>query len=122
MRDIMGAVDGTRRNVDLLMETKQAIFVYPGGARETFKRTTDEKYCLIWGERKGFAQMAIRHGCTIVPVTNYGTEDMINVVGDIPLGESTGASCSHSALTNMCVHPQVGFPSRSCGVLIAPCH
>ena len=86
MRDVMGAVDGTRRNVDLLMQTGQAIFVYPGGARETFKRTTDEKYCLIWGDRKGFAQMAVRHGCTIVPVTNYGTEDMINVVGDIPLG------------------------------------
>jgi 1-acyl-sn-glycerol-3-phosphate acyltransferase len=86
MRDVLGAVDGTRRNVDLLMENKSAIFVYPGGARETFKRTTDKKYELIWGQRKGFAQMAIRHGCTIVPVTNFGTEDMLKVVGDMPLG------------------------------------
>ena len=75
----MGAVDGTRRNVDLLMEAKQAIFVYPGGARETFKKTTDKKYELIWGNRTGFAEMAIRHGCTIIPVTNYGTEDMVEV-------------------------------------------
>uniref|UniRef100_A0A7S4NJ83 Uncharacterized protein n=2 Tax=Paramoeba aestuarina TaxID=180227 RepID=A0A7S4NJ83_9EUKA len=30
--------------------------------------------------------MAIRHGCTIVPVTNYGTEDMVEVIGDLPLG------------------------------------
>jgi len=86
MREIMGAVDGTRRNVDLLMQNGSAIFVYPGGARETFKKTTDKKYELIWGQRKGFAQMAIRHGCTIVPVTNYGTEDMVEVVRDIPLG------------------------------------
>lgn len=36
----MGAVEATRRNVDLLMARKQPLFVYPGGARETFKRTT----------------------------------------------------------------------------------
>ena len=106
MRDVLGAVDGTRRNVDLLMEKQgifhssslffpfslirkiyllllffsppsACIFVYPGGARETFKRTTDKKYEIIWGNRTGFAEMALRYGCTIVPVTNYGTEDMV---------------------------------------------
>lgn len=33
----------------------------------------------------GFASMAIKHGCTIVPVINYGTEDLFKVVKDISL-------------------------------------
>lgn len=33
LRRVMGAVDGTRRNVDLLMADGQAMIVYPGGAR-----------------------------------------------------------------------------------------
>jgi len=83
----MGAVDGTRRNVDLLMDAGQVIFVYPGGARETFKRTTDEKYSLIWGNRTGFAELAIRHGATIIPVTNYGSETSFDVVADVSLSK-----------------------------------
>ena len=77
MRTILGAVDGTRRNVDLLLGAGESVFVYPGGARETFKRTTDEKYELFWKNRYGFAAMAIKHGVDIVPVINFGTEDMV---------------------------------------------
>ena len=31
-------------------------------------------------------QAAIRHGCTIIPCTSVGTEDMTEVVYDLPLG------------------------------------
>jgi 1-acyl-sn-glycerol-3-phosphate acyltransferase len=86
LRDSFGAVDGTRRNVDLLMARHEAIFVFPGGARETFKRTTDERYALFWEGKTGFAAMAIRWGAVIIPITNYGTEHMVKVVGDLPLG------------------------------------
>jgi len=86
LTNVIGAVDGTRHNVDLLMQAKQALFVYPGGAREVFKRTTDEKYQLFWDGRLGFAELAIQHGCTIVPVTNYGAEDMMAVMADVPMG------------------------------------
>jgi 1-acyl-sn-glycerol-3-phosphate acyltransferase len=86
LRTFFGAVDGTRKNVDVLMAAKKCLFVYPGGAREVFKRTTDTPYDLMWDGKQGFAIMAIKHGCTIVPVINYGTEDMLTVIADLPLG------------------------------------
>ncbi len=86
LRNIFGAVDGTRRNVDLLLGKGESVFVYPGGARETFKRTTDDKYQLFWENKLGFASVAIKHGVDIVPVVNFGTEDMVSVVADLPLG------------------------------------
>eukprot|EP00658_Telonema_sp_P-2_P082295 TRINITY_DN8674_c0_g1_i1.p1 TRINITY_DN8674_c0_g1~~TRINITY_DN8674_c0_g1_i1.p1 ORF type:complete len:291 (+),score=52.26 TRINITY_DN8674_c0_g1_i1:298-1170(+) len=86
MRSLLGAVDGTPRNIDLLMASGACIFVYPGGARETLKKTSDRKYELMWHDHLGFAKAAVRHGCTIIPVTNIGTEDMVDVVYDLPLG------------------------------------
>ena len=86
MRDILGAVEGNQRNVSLLMHAGQAVLVYPGGARETFKRVGEERYKLHWGNKLGFAKAAIRHGCTIIPCTSVGTEDMTEVLYDLPLG------------------------------------
>ena len=86
MRNIVGAVDGTRRNVDLLLENNQNILVYPGGAREVFKRHDDEPYTLFWENKLGFAAVAIKHGVEIVPVVNRGSEDMMKVHADLPIG------------------------------------
>ncbi len=63
--------------------------MYPGGARETFKRVGETKYKLEWGAKLGFAKAAIRHGATIIPVGSVGTEDMLDVVYDLPLGACT---------------------------------
>lgn len=73
-----GSVDGTRENFSRLMEAGQSILVFPGGARETSKRK-GEQYTLIWGERLGFARMAIQHGCPIVPFAAVGVEDAYDV-------------------------------------------
>lgn len=106
LRDVIGAAEGTQRNVDLLLSSGAAVLVYPGGARETFKRVGEPKYTLHWEGRLGFArvclavlrcpvdfgfvtspscQAAIRHGCTIIPCTSVGTEDMTTVLYDMPL-------------------------------------
>jgi len=68
------------------MARNEPVFVYPGGARETLKRTTDEKYQLFWEGRNGFAAMAIRWGATIIPVVSYGSEHFMDIVADLPLG------------------------------------
>ncbi|CAE8621871.1 unnamed protein product [Polarella glacialis] len=82
----LGGVDGTRHNCDLLMERGHNLLVYPGGAREAWKRTTDKPYALLWGETHlGFARMAVKHGYTIVPVATVGTEDVIQPCADIPI-------------------------------------
>ena len=81
----MGAVDGTRPNVDTLMEGKQHVMVYPGGQREVLKHSSIPKYTLLWGERLGFAKMAIKHGYPILPVAVVGPEDMFDILIDMPL-------------------------------------
>lgn len=80
----MGVVDGTREICRALIRNKHPVLIYPGGAREAFKKKSDPKYALFWADHKGFARMAIQEECTIVPVTVLGMEDMIGVLCDIP--------------------------------------
>mmetsp|Transcript_64189 Transcript_64189/g.139631 ORF Transcript_64189/g.139631 Transcript_64189/m.139631 type:complete len:560 (-) Transcript_64189:96-1775(-) len=82
----IGVIDGTRHNCDLLMGRGDNLLVYPGGARESWKRTTDPKYAILWKEHHvGFVLMAIRHGYSIVPVATVGTEDVFEPVVDLPI-------------------------------------
>ena len=83
---MLGGVDGTRANCSALMEAGQSLLVYPGGAHEVFKGKADEKYGLQWKERLGFARLAIKHGYPIVPCCCVGSEDMLEISRDLPLG------------------------------------
>eukprot|EP00929_Paragymnodinium_shiwhaense_P084980 TRINITY_DN4546_c0_g2_i1.p1 TRINITY_DN4546_c0_g2~~TRINITY_DN4546_c0_g2_i1.p1 ORF type:complete len:552 (-),score=107.98 TRINITY_DN4546_c0_g2_i1:153-1808(-) len=84
--DLIGAIDGTRHNCDLLMKQRHNLLVYPGGARESWKRTTDPKYALLWSDHHlGFVTMAMKHGYTIVPVASVGLEDFIEPCIDMPI-------------------------------------
>ena len=83
-RDLLGQcgmVRGTRDNVRALMRDHQTILVYPGGAREVNKRR-GQQYQLLWGERMGFARLAIEQGYPIVPVAAVGADDMLDVIID----------------------------------------
>ena len=86
LTSFIGGVDGTRENCDILMSQGAPLLVYPGGLREAWKRTGDEKYTLdAWGDHLGFARMAIKHDYTVVPVSGVGTEDQWKVVYDFPI-------------------------------------
>jgi len=74
-------VDGTRENCARLMRARQSILVFPGGGREVAKRK-GEKYKLIWKNRTGFARMAIRYGCPIVPFAAVGAEEAFDILLD----------------------------------------
>jgi 1-acyl-sn-glycerol-3-phosphate acyltransferase len=76
-----GVVEGTPENVRALMRAGEWIVVFPGGAREVFKRR-GEKYMLIWGERTGFARLAIECGYPIVPFSLVGAEDALDILFD----------------------------------------
>jgi 1-acyl-sn-glycerol-3-phosphate acyltransferase len=76
-----GVVDGTRENVRALMRAGESLLVFPGGAREVFKRR-GEKYRLMWGGRTGFARLAIEHGYPIVPFSAVGAEDVFDILID----------------------------------------
>ncbi|CBL45148.1 Acyltransferase family protein [gamma proteobacterium HdN1] len=79
--DRIGAVEGTRSNCARLMEQRDHIMVFPGGAREVAKRK-GEKYQLVWKRRFGFVHMAIKYGYPIVPFAAVGPDDVADVVWD----------------------------------------
>jgi 1-acyl-sn-glycerol-3-phosphate acyltransferase len=76
-----GVVDGTRENCAHLMRAHESILVFPGGGREVAKRK-GEKYKLMWKNRVGFARMAIRFGCPIVPFAAVGAEEAFDILID----------------------------------------
>ncbi|MFD2231044.1 lysophospholipid acyltransferase family protein [Alkalimarinus sediminis] len=77
----MGIVEGTREICSALMKDQQSVLVFPGGAREVFKRK-GECYKLVWKKRVGFLKMAIDHGYDIVPFASVGPDDALSIVVD----------------------------------------
>jgi 1-acyl-sn-glycerol-3-phosphate acyltransferase len=77
----LGCVEGTRDNCSALMRAREHVLVFPGGAREVFKRK-GEAYRLIWKERIGFVQMAAAHGYRIVPFASVGADEAFDIALD----------------------------------------
>ncbi len=77
----IGAVDGTPENCSRLMNAGEHIVVFPGGAREAFKRKS-EAHQLIWKNRTGFARMAIKHGFQIIPFASKGADNVYSILLD----------------------------------------
>lgn len=74
-----GAVLGTPENASQLMEAGEAILVFPGGGRD-ITRGKDELNQIVWGDRKGFARLAVQHNYPIVPVTLVGADYLYRVL------------------------------------------
>ena len=77
----LGVVDGTPEACRGLMRAGETVLVFPGGAREVFKRK-GEKYRLLWGDRQGFVRLAIEHGYPIVPFGAVGAEECFDIMLD----------------------------------------
>lgn len=76
-----GAVLGDRDICVDLMQDRQSVFVFPGGAREALKKKSED-YQLVWKHRTGFAKLAIEYGYDIVPVGVMGGEECFQVLLD----------------------------------------
>jgi 1-acyl-sn-glycerol-3-phosphate acyltransferase len=108
-RDLLtkfGVIDGTRENCATLMAAGESVLVFPGGAREVFKHK-GEKYRLLWGERLGFARMAVRHGYPIVPFAAVGAEDAWDIVLD---GDALVPEAARSLLDRLGVRTDAFVP------------
>jgi 1-acyl-sn-glycerol-3-phosphate acyltransferase len=77
-----GGVRGTRENAAALLAAGEPVLVFPGGAREVYKRR-NQRYQLLWGNRTGFARVAIAAACPIVPFGAVGVEDRYHVLLDM---------------------------------------
>lgn len=83
-RDVLskgGMVLGTPDNCDVLMRAGESVLVFPGGAREVWRRKGEE-YTLMWKERLGFVRQAIKHGYDIIPFGALGPDECYTVVAD----------------------------------------
>jgi 1-acyl-sn-glycerol-3-phosphate acyltransferase len=78
---LYGTVEGTPEACRALMRAGESILVFPGGAREVFKRK-GEKYRLLWANRTGFVRLAIEHGYPIVPFAAVGAEECYEILAD----------------------------------------
>lgn len=76
-----GMVMGNRDNCRALMKNRQHILVFPGGAREVWRRK-GEAHKLIWKQRTGFARMAIEHGYDIIPFASIGPDHALDIIWD----------------------------------------
>lgn len=70
-----GATVGAPDNVQELARNDQPILVFPGGRREVMK-FKGEEYTLNWGDRAGFAKLAVDNDYPIVPVASVGGDDI----------------------------------------------
>jgi len=76
-----GVVEGNRDNCAALFASGACVLVFPGGAREVAKKRSEINQ-LIWGDRRGFAAMAVQHRVTIVPFAEVGVEQALDIVWD----------------------------------------
>ncbi|MBZ4419162.1 lysophospholipid acyltransferase family protein [Myxococcus sp. RHSTA-1-4] len=70
----LGGVEGTRENALAALGAGALVVCYPGGARETFKRSHG-RYRLRWERALGFARLAARAGVPVVPFAGFGVDD-----------------------------------------------
>lgn len=74
-----GAIVGTREGTRALMRANEPILVFPGGAREIAKGK-DELYTLLWGDRAGFARLAVEQNYPIVTAAVVGGDDVYKIL------------------------------------------
>lgn len=83
-RDLLknyGVVPATPGNCTQLMKNREHILVFPGGAREAFKRKGEE-HRLFWKKRTGFARMALANRYPITPFFVYGADLGYDILWD----------------------------------------
>ena len=69
-----GGVMGHPEVCSAMMEDGQDLLVFPGGAHEAVKPSSDI-YSLQWKERYGFVRLAAMHGYTIMPFGIVGPDE-----------------------------------------------
>lgn len=74
-----GGIVGTREGTAELMRANEPILVFPGGAREIGKGK-DQLNTLQWGDRAGFARLAMEHNYPIVTAAVVGGDDMYKIL------------------------------------------
>jgi 1-acyl-sn-glycerol-3-phosphate acyltransferase len=78
--DKAGALPGEPGAATRLLQAGEMCGVYPGGIDDSWKSTRTQRYQLQWGERRGFARVAMLAGVPIVPVAAFGIDEMYDIL------------------------------------------
>lgn len=74
-----GIVRASRRNAEGLLGRGDAVIVLPGGEYETF-RPWHHRNRIVFGDHRGFAQVALRTGVPITPFVCIGGHEMFMIL------------------------------------------
>lgn len=75
----IGAVRASHANAARLYERGASILVYPGGDEDALRSSTRRDQ-IVFGARRGYMRLALRHGVPIVPVVTAGAHDVFRVL------------------------------------------
>ncbi len=78
-----GVVPGARDTAVKLLAAGNVVGVYPGGIDDSWKLDS-QRYQLQWGDRSGFAHVAMEAGVPIVPIAGFGIDEMYDVIAREP--------------------------------------
>ena len=85
MVTLMGGILGDRQLCSKAMEAQEPLLVFPGGSKEVLRSKNTPRYTLQWGDRRGFAKLALLHGYTIIPVSSIGADEQFLTLFDFPI-------------------------------------
>jgi 1-acyl-sn-glycerol-3-phosphate acyltransferase len=74
-----GCQPASRENLDRAFDSKQSLFVYPGGAYEAFRPFTQRKQIDL-GHRTGFIAASLKRRVPINPVVSIGAHETLFVL------------------------------------------
>lgn len=75
----LGAVRASHENATRLFDAGHKVMVYPGGDLDAMRSYRDRKR-VVFGPRRGYIRLALRHGVPIVPVVSAGAHEGFHVL------------------------------------------
>ncbi|CAM4503121.1 DGAT1/2-independent enzyme synthesizing storage lipids-like isoform X1 [Lepidochelys kempii] len=81
--DVFGVMHGPKEECVKALKNGRLVAISPGGVREAL--FSDETYVLVWGNRTGFAQVAIDAKVPIIPLFTQNVREGIRTLGGIRL-------------------------------------
>ncbi|MCK6522968.1 hypothetical protein L6R49_16195 [Myxococcota bacterium] len=77
----VGLVSGEEPGLGALLGAGEPLLVLPGGSRECF-RSSRLRYTRDWGQRQGYARLALRYELPVVVFVTEGADELYDVIGD----------------------------------------
>ncbi|KFP71904.1 PREDICTED: transmembrane protein 68 [Acanthisitta chloris] len=81
--DVHGVIHGSQEDCVNTLKQGHLLAIAPGGVREAL--FSDEMYTIIWGDRKGFAQVAIDAKVPIIPMFTQNVREGFRTLGGIKI-------------------------------------